>query len=65
VAAPPAGSATGRNATTIANERSPIQPYEQVFFRPISDADQWQKVEARGSFDADHQFVGATGTTAI
>jgi cytochrome oxidase assembly protein ShyY1 len=46
-----------RNATTIANERSPIQPYDQVFSHPISDADQWQKVEARGSFDADHQFV--------
>jgi cytochrome oxidase assembly protein ShyY1 len=46
-----------RNATTIANERSPIQPYEQVFSHPISDADQWQKVEARGSFEADHQFV--------
>jgi cytochrome oxidase assembly protein ShyY1 len=46
-----------RNATTIANERSPIQPYDQVFSHTISDADQWQKVEARGSFEADHQFV--------
>lgn len=46
-----------RNATTIANERSPIQPYEQAFSHPITDADQWQRVEARGTFDADHQFV--------
>ena len=46
-----------RNATTIANEQKPIQPYEQVFTHPITDADQWQRVEARGTFDADHQFV--------
>ena len=46
-----------RNATTIANEQSPVRPSEQVFTRPITDADQWQRVEARGTFDADHQFV--------
>jgi cytochrome oxidase assembly protein ShyY1 len=46
-----------RNATTIANEQKPVQPYEQVFTHPITDADQWQRVEARGTFDADHQFV--------
>ena len=46
-----------RNATTIANEQNPIQPYEQVFAHPITDADQWQRVEARGTFDADHQYV--------
>jgi cytochrome oxidase assembly protein ShyY1 len=47
-----------RNATTIANEQKPIQPYEQVFTtRQITDADQWQRVEARGTFDAEHQFV--------
>jgi cytochrome oxidase assembly protein ShyY1 len=46
-----------RNATTIANEQKPIRPYEQVFTRPITDADQWQRVEARGTFDPDHQFV--------
>ena len=46
-----------RNATTIANEQMPIRPYEQVFTRPIIDADQWQRVEARGTFDPDHQFV--------
>jgi cytochrome oxidase assembly protein ShyY1 len=46
-----------RNATTIANEQKPVQPYEQVFTRSITDADQWQRVEARGTFDAEHQFV--------
>jgi len=46
-----------RNATTIANEQKPIQPYEQVYTRPITDAEQWQRVEARGTFDADHQYV--------
>ena len=46
-----------RNATTIANEQKPVQPYEQVFTHPITDADQWQRVEARGTFDAEHQFV--------
>lgn len=46
-----------RNATTITNEQKPVQPYEQVFTHPITDADQWQRVEARGTFDADHQFV--------
>ena len=46
-----------RNATTIANEQNPIQPYDQVFAHPITDADQWQRVEARGTFDADHQYV--------
>jgi cytochrome oxidase assembly protein ShyY1 len=46
-----------RNAITIANEQKPIQPYEQVFTHPISDADQWQRVEARGTFDAEHQFI--------
>lgn len=46
-----------RNATTIANESSPIRPYQDVFTHPITDADQWQRVEARGTFDADHQFV--------
>jgi cytochrome oxidase assembly protein ShyY1 len=46
-----------RNATTIANEQKPIQPYEQVFTHQITDEDQWQRVEARGTFDAEHQFV--------
>jgi cytochrome oxidase assembly protein ShyY1 len=46
-----------RNATTISNEQKPVQPYEAVFTHPITDADQWQRVQARGTFDPDHQFV--------
>ena len=46
-----------RNAATIANEQKPVQPYEQVFTHSITDMDQWQRVEARGTFDADHQFI--------
>jgi len=47
----------GRNAATIANEQAPVRPAEDVFTRTITEADQWQRVEARGTFDADHQFV--------
>jgi cytochrome oxidase assembly protein ShyY1 len=46
-----------RNATTIANEQAPIRPAADVFTKPITDADQWQRVDARGTFDGDHQFL--------
>jgi cytochrome oxidase assembly protein ShyY1 len=46
-----------RNATTISNEQAPVKPYEQVFTRVITDADQWLRVTATGTFDGDHQFV--------
>jgi cytochrome oxidase assembly protein ShyY1 len=46
-----------RNATTIANEQAPVRPAAEVFTRPITDADQWQRAEARGTFDAEHQFL--------
>jgi cytochrome oxidase assembly protein ShyY1 len=46
-----------RNATTVSNEQAPVRSADQVFTRPISDADQWQRVEARGIFDPEHQFV--------
>ncbi len=46
-----------RNRDTLANEANPVLPFEQVFTRPIAEADQWQRVEARGTFDAEHQFV--------
>jgi cytochrome oxidase assembly protein ShyY1 len=51
------GERETRNATTISNERAPVKPYEQVFTRPIVDADQWQRVTATGTFDPGHQFV--------
>ena len=46
-----------RNVDTLANEARPVLPFEQVFTRPITESDQWQRVEARGTFDAEHQYV--------
>jgi len=46
-----------RNAFTVTNEAAPIRPYAEVFQRPVTEQGQWQRVEARGTFDADHQFV--------
>jgi cytochrome oxidase assembly protein ShyY1 len=46
-----------RNASTLANEAKPVRPFAEVFTRPIADSDQWQRVEARGIFDADHQYL--------
>ena len=51
------GERRERNAATIANEQAPVRPAEEVFTRTITEADQWQRIEARGTFDADHQFV--------
>jgi len=46
-----------RNVATLANEKNPVVPYEQAFDHVITDADQWQRVEARGTFDAEHQYL--------
>jgi cytochrome oxidase assembly protein ShyY1 len=46
-----------RNTDTVANERNPVVGFAQVFDQPIVERDQWQRVEARGVFDAEHQFV--------
>jgi cytochrome oxidase assembly protein ShyY1 len=46
-----------RNVSTVANEQRPVQPWTTVFTRTITDADQWQRVSATGTFDADHQYV--------
>lgn len=46
-----------RNVSTLANEKDPVVPYQQVFNHVIVDADQWQRVEARGTFDAEHQYL--------
>ena len=34
-----------------------VEPWTTVFTRTITDADQWQRVTATGTFDGDHQFV--------
>lgn len=44
------------NATILMNQAAPIRPFDEVFTRTIVDADQWQRVHARGEFDAAHQF---------
>jgi cytochrome oxidase assembly protein ShyY1 len=46
-----------RNEATLANEAKPVRPLAEVFTGEITDADQWQRVEARGTFDSEHQFV--------
>jgi cytochrome oxidase assembly protein ShyY1 len=46
-----------RNAATVTNEQRPVRPLAEVFTRPLTDADQWQRVEAVGTFVADQQFL--------
>lgn len=46
-----------RNQHTIANEANPVVDYHHVFTKPITDADQYQRVTATGRFDAEHQLV--------
>ncbi len=46
-----------RNVATLHNEQQPVRPWTEVFTRRIVDADQWQRVSATGTFDADHQLV--------
>ena len=46
-----------RNVTTITNEHNPVLPFSQVFTHPLTTSDEWQRVEARGTFDGEHQFV--------
>lgn len=46
-----------RNGFTVSNEQNPVVAFDQVFTHPIGDDDQWQRVQARGTFDAGHQFV--------
>ena len=46
-----------RNSTTLTNESRPVRPFTDIFTGEIRDADQWQRVEARGTYDAEHQFL--------
>ncbi|WP_375433209.1 SURF1 family protein [uncultured Friedmanniella sp.] len=46
-----------RNVSTVTNERNPVIGFDQVFTHPIGDPDQWQRVQATGTFDADHQYL--------
>ena len=46
-----------RNVSTVQNEQQPVRPWTEVFTKTITDADQWQRVSATGTFDAEHQYV--------
>jgi cytochrome oxidase assembly protein ShyY1 len=46
-----------RNVSTVHNEEQAVRPYTDVFTRTITDADQWQRVSATGTFDGAHQYV--------
>lgn len=45
------------NATVVAHERAAVRPYEEVFVRPIAEADQWQRVSVTGTYDPAGQLV--------
>jgi len=48
-----------RNEAVAGHENAPVVDYRQVFGRPITEADQWQRVTVTGRYDAGHQFVAA------
>ncbi|MCA0295990.1 MAG: SURF1 family protein [Actinobacteria bacterium] len=45
------------NNSVTSHETSAVVDFDQVFTRTITEADQWQRVAVRGTFDADHQFL--------
>lgn len=45
-----------RNANVVAHEQAQVLGFEQAFDHPITEADQWQRVEVRGTFVADKQL---------
>lgn len=46
-----------RNSSVVVHENSPVADFDAVFTRTIVEADQWQRVTVRGTFDPDHQFM--------
>jgi cytochrome oxidase assembly protein ShyY1 len=46
-----------RNHITVTNEAQPVRPFTEVFNHRLVGSDEWQRVEARGTFDGEHQFV--------
>lgn len=45
------------NTVLVGHENASPIPWTDVFTKPITDADAWQRVSATGTFDADHQFI--------
>ncbi len=46
-----------RNESVAEHESAPVRNWDEVFGPVITEADQWQRVRVRGSFDGEHQFV--------
>lgn len=46
-----------KNAVVTEHENAPVVPYQTVMNRQITDEDQWQRVSATGTFDAEHQLL--------
>lgn len=45
------------NGVVVAHESAPVVDWRTVFTRPITEADQWQRVRVTGTFDGERQFV--------
>lgn len=61
-----------RNETVVQHEAAPVVPLATRGYDKVQEADQWQRVELRGTFDADHQLQvryrsnsGETGTEVV
>ncbi len=47
-----------RNTVITTNEAAPVVDVAQIFGRgPVTAAEQWRRVQATGTFDAEHQYV--------
>ena len=46
-----------RNSAVVEHESGPLREFADVFNRPITEADQWQRVRVRGTYDAANQFL--------
>ncbi|HEX5335323.1 MAG TPA: SURF1 family protein [Propionicimonas sp.] len=46
-----------RNSSVIVHENASVADFATIFTRTIVEADQWQRVAVRGTFDPDHQFM--------
>ena len=46
-----------RNSSVVVHENSPVAGFAAIFTRTIVEADQWQRVAVRGTFDPDHQIM--------
>ena len=46
-----------RNSAVVEHESGPVLEFADVFNRPITEADQWQRVRVQGTYDAANQFL--------